>query len=289
VLLRRTTQISALASTLLLVTLVGASGASSARSPAGVRFARRQVEDTAVSSNWAGYVATASVAQGQSNTSGLSYTDVAGSWIQPKLSCAAGEVGSAAFWVGLGGSQDTSPALEQTGTEGDCKRNGKVTYSAWYEFVPAGPVTVQLAVRPGDRLTGAVLVSGTRVTVSLKNLTTHKRFSKTFSSISPLDTSSAEWIAEAPSLCSSDGRCAVVPLPNFGTTSFTNAAAVANGHPGTISDPTWSSTSIVLAPDPAAQTSFGLAANVHGAVPSAVSVDGRSFSVSWLQTPVSAK
>lgn len=67
-----------------------------------------------------------------------------------------------------------------------------------YEFVPAGPVTVKLKVRPGDRMTGAVLVSGTQVTVSLKNLSTHKRFSKTFSSVSPLDTSSAEWIAEAP-------------------------------------------------------------------------------------------
>ena len=51
-------------------------------------------------------------------------------------------------------------------------------------------------------MTGAVLVSGTRVAVSLKNLSTHKRFSKTFSSVAPLDTTSAEWIGEAPSLCS---------------------------------------------------------------------------------------
>ena len=239
--------------------------------------------DTAVSSNWAGYVATAPTAQ-EPITSALSFTDVAGSWIQPKLSCSAGEVGSAAFWVGLGGSQESSPALEQTGTEGDCNRSGKATYSAWYEFVPAGPVTVKLKVRPGDRMTGAVLVSGTNVTVSLKNLSTHKRFSKTFSSVSPLDTSSAEWIAEAPSLCSSSGRCTVVPLPNFGTTSFTNAAAVANGHPGTITDPTWSSAAIALAPDQAAQTSFGLAANVHGALPSPISADGRSFAVSWQET-----
>lgn len=241
--------------------------------------------DTAVSSNWAGYVATAPTAELQPTTSALSFTDVAGSWVQPKLTCAGGEVGSAAFWVGLGGSQDSSPALEQTGTEGDCNQSGKAIYSAWYEFVPAGPVTIKLKVRPGDRMTGAVLVSGTKVTVSLKNLSTHKRFSKTFSAVSPLDTSSAEWIAEAPSLCSSNGRCTVVPLPNFGTTSFTNASAIANGHPGTLSDPTWSSAPVALAPDSAASPSFGVEANTHGAVPSPVSADGRSFSVSWQQAP----
>ncbi len=250
-----------------------------------MRFGSRRVMDTAVSSNWAGYVATgAGDAQRPTANGGLSFTDVAGSWVQPQVTCSAGEVGAAAFWVGLGGSQDSSLALEQTGTEGDCNRSGKATYSAWYEFVPAGPVMVKLKVRPGDRMTGAVLVSGTKVTVTLKNLSTHKRFSKTFNSVSPLDTSSAEWIAEAPSLCSSNSRCAVVSLPNFGTTSFTNATAVANGHPGTLSDPIWSSAPIVLAPDQAAQTNFGLPANTHGAVPSSVSADGRSFAVSWQQT-----
>lgn len=269
---------------LALLAVGAASAASSTKSPAAVRFSSQRVMDTAVSSNWAGYVATAPAAAQPPTSTGLSFTDVAGSWVQPQLTCSAGEVGAAAFWVGLGGSQDSSPALEQIGTEGDCNRSGKATYSAWYEFVPAGPVTIKLKVRPGDRMTGAVLVSGTQVTVSLKNLSTHKRFSKTFSSVSPLDTSSAEWIAEAPSLCSSNSRCTVVPLPNFGTTSFTNATAVANGHPGTISDPTWSSAPIVLAPDSAVETNFGVPANAHGALPSSISVDGRSFAVSWQQT-----
>ena len=136
--------------------------------------------DTAVSSNWAGYVATAPTAAQPPASTGLSFTDVTGSWVQPRLTCSAGEVGAAAFWVGLGGSQDSSSALEQIGTEGDCNRSGKAMYSSWYEFVPAGPVTIKLKVRPGDRMTGAVLVSGTQVTVSLKNLSTHKRFSRTF-------------------------------------------------------------------------------------------------------------
>lgn len=241
--------------------------------------------DTAVSSNWSGYVAMDSAAGGQQTTGSLSFTDVAGSWIQPKLTCSVGEIGAAAFWVGLGGSQDSSPALEQIGTEGDCNRKGKATYAAWYEFVPAGPVAVALKVRPGDRMTGAVLVSGTRTTVTLKNLTTRKRFSKTFGAVSPLDTTSAEWIAEAPSLCSSNGRCTVVPLPNFGVASFTGSTAVANGHPGTIADSSWSSVPVALAPDSSAPTSAGLQANVHGAAPSPLSADGRSFAVSWQKTP----
>ena len=268
---------------LALVALGAASASPPMKSRSALRFDARRQMDTAVSSNWAGYVATPPTVQ-EPTTSALSFTDVAGTWVQPKLTCSAGEVGSAAFWVGLGGSQDSSPALEQTGTEGDCARNGKATYSAWYEFVPAGPVSVKLKVRPGDRITGAVLVSGTQVTVSLKNLSTQKRFSKTFSSVAPLDTSSAEWIAEAPSLCSSNGTCSVVPLPNFGTTAFTNGSAIANGHSGTISDPTWSASPIVLAPAEAAQPSFGLPANAHAAVPSSLTADGRSFVVSWQET-----
>jgi hypothetical protein len=239
--------------------------------------------DTTVSSNWAGYVAT--TPQATSATAGaLSFTDVAGSWLQPKLTCSTGEAGAAAFWVGLGGADESSTALEQIGTEGDCNRHGRATYSAWYEFVPAPPVTVALKVRPGDRMTGAVLVSGTRVTVSLKNLTMRKRFSKTFSTVSPLDTSSAEWIAEAPSLCRSGNQCIVVPLSNFGTTSFTRATAIANGHPGTLSDPTWSSGPVVLGPDTTPQSSFGVVANTHGALPSAISADGLSFAVTWQDT-----
>ena len=84
--------------------------------------------------------------------------------------------------------QDMDRQTYELGTEGDCNPNGKATYSAWYEFVPAGPVTIRLAVRPGDRMTGAVLVTGPKVTVTLKNLTTRTAFSRTFASVAPLDT-----------------------------------------------------------------------------------------------------
>jgi hypothetical protein len=287
---RRTTSIVVVASLALLAT--GVANATSSAKSTTARFGARLMLDTAVSSNWAGYVASAPSAAQPAPASGLSFTDVAGSWVQPHLTCSAGEVGAAAFWVGLGGaqgsssggSQTPSSALEQVGTEGDCSRNGRASYFAWYEFLPAGPVTIKLKVRPRDRITGAVLISGSQVIVTLKNLTTHKRFSKRFGSVSPLDVSSAEWIAEAPSLCSSSNQCTPVPLPNFGTVAFTNATAIANGHPGTLSDSTWSSAPIVLAPDPAAPTNLGLAPNTHGATPSPIGADGRSFTVSWQET-----
>ena len=54
------------------------------------------------------------------------------------------------------------------------------------------------------------------------------------------DTSSAEWIAEAPSAESQDSSYQVLPLADFGKVTFTNASATSDGHTGTISDPNWS-------------------------------------------------
>src|SRR5207302_9519693 len=136
----------------------------------------------------------------------------------------------------------------------DCTSQGKTSYSAWYELVPAAPVQLKLKIRPGDRVTGAVLVTGTKVVLSLKNLTRHTRFTKRFPIVQQLDTSSAEWVAEAPSICTSSGSCTVVPLTNFRSVTFSNAAAIGIGHPGTISDPAWAAAQVVLAGDPQTQS-----------------------------------
>jgi hypothetical protein len=111
------------------------------------------------------------------------------------------------------------------------------------------------------------------VTLSLKNTTRHTRFSKTVTLAQPPDVSSAEWIAEAPSACTRSGACEVVPLANFGRITFTNASAAANETSGTITNPAWLATPIQLVPDGSQGTS--------GAVPGALSADGRSFQVFW--------
>ena len=238
-----------------------------------------------VSSNWSGYVAGAP--DGASTT----FSDVTGTWTQPKATCGSGRIDAAAFWVGLGGNSSDSQSLEQLGTSVSCDGSSSTpTYQAWWEIVPAASVLIPMKIRPGDVVNAAVLVKGQTVTMSLKNLTRHTRFSKTITPTQPLDVSSAEWIAEAPSDCSSSGRCRAVPLTRFGTVTFTKAAAIGNAHPGTISDPqsisnpVWLPTPIELISDGATSRFFGngdpLGSGI-GAVPGDLSADGRSFSVSW--------
>ena len=67
--------------------------------------------NSAVSSNWAGYAVTG-------RPGGVRhFNGVAGSWVQPAVSCTPGSDAYSAFWIGLGGLSQSSRKLEQTGTE----------------------------------------------------------------------------------------------------------------------------------------------------------------------------
>jgi hypothetical protein len=226
---------------------------------------------TAVSSNWSGYSVT-----------GTSFSSVSGSWVQPAATCTRGSSGYSAFWVGLGGFDPSSQALEQIGTSADCSASGSTSYTAWYELVPAASVTVPLSVSPGDTVSASVAVSGTTVTLQLQNATTGASFAKTLTIASP-DVGSAEWIAEAPSACTASGNgCRGLPLANFGTIAFSSSSATAAGHTGTVSDPAWSATAIQLQSSSGSFRRFALI-GAGGASPSALSIDGSSFSVAWQQ------
>jgi Peptidase A4 family len=227
------------------------------------------------SQNWAGYVA------GDSG-SGTQYSSVSGSWVQPAAQCGSGQAYSA-FWVGLGGSGDQSGSLEQTGTQADCTADGGTDYYAWYELVPAAPVRLDLAIHPGDRISAKVGVNGTNVTVSLSDQTTGQSANQTLQMSNP-DSSSAEWIAEAPSTCDSSGGCQPLPLADFGTVQFTGASATTtDGHTGTISDPGWGAQAVALGAGPS-DVSVDAQGSSAGAAPSTLSSDGSSFSVAWQQS-----
>jgi Peptidase A4 family len=253
----------------------GTADASSTR-----RFTPRLGADPLVSSNWAGYAVSGTNASGVPT----SFTDVTGSWIQPKVSCTAGRPSYSAFWVGLGGFSSESQALEQIGTEANCDTGGHAVYAAWYELVPAPSTPIRMTVRPGDRITAAVLVQGAQVTLQLTNPTRHARVTQRVTA-PELDLTSAEWIAEAPSTCTTSGRCRTLPLANFGSVSFTRAAATGDAHAGTITDPAWVGTPILLAES--AGGAFGPfttdqpSSSRSGATPGALSADGRSFAVAW--------
>ena len=79
-------------------------------------------------------------------------------------------------------------------------------------------------------MSALVRVHGTRVTVQLRNRTTHETFTKTLTMRAP-DVSSANWIAEAP-ITTVDRHESYVPLTDFGDIRFADAHATI-GRPAT--------------------------------------------------------
>jgi hypothetical protein len=141
-----------------------------------------------------------------------------------------------------------------------------------------------MTVRPGDHVSASVDVRGTLVTLRLRDTSTGATFTKATRMASP-DTTSAEWILEAPASCTSDGRCRQLALGDFGTIAFANATATtALGHTGTISDVGWRHRSISLTGgfDRGPRGGFGRLDTGGTATSSALSPTGRSFTVDYV-------
>lgn len=235
---------------------------------------------TGVSANWAGYVAL------PVEGAGSHFSSVSGSWREPSATCAAGHRTYSATWVGLGGDSESSDSLEQVGTNADCSDAGGAGYSSWYELLPAGPVNMKLTVHPGDELSASVTVKGHGVTLRLSDLSTGGHFSVT-KRVASVNTSSAEWIVEAPSECAGSQSCEVLPLTNFGDVAFSSATATAHAHTGPIGDPDWSATALELqqrsvrAEGLRADAGTVPSATLIAATPSSSSDPLGAFSVSW--------
>jgi Peptidase A4 family len=115
-------------------------------------------------------------------------------------------------------------------------------YIPWYEFYPAGTVTISCSVHANDTLTSHVYVSGDTVTTALTDSSrgcnggsgTWTRYGST--SASGLALSSAEWIVEKN----------IHLLTDFGTVTWTSASATdTSGHTDGINNGPWSWTDIV--------------------------------------------
>ena len=236
--------------------VVAVAAALAVTSPAGAaRTAPGLFHDASTSSNWAGYAVT-----------GADFTDVKGTWVQPAATCAGSGSSYSAFWVGLGGFAGGPGGLEQTGTESDCQ-DGQPVYSAWYELLPDSSIGVPISISPGDTISAEVNVAGPTVTLTITDVTNGQTFT-TQATPELIDTSSAEWIAEAPSRCFGN-RCLPLALANFGSVQFSGSSTTANGHVGTISDMDWSATAIQLG------------GQAGEAVPAALSPDGSGFAVAF--------
>ncbi len=243
---------------------------------------------SAPSSNWSGY------AVASPTSTPVSYSSVTGTWTVSTATCGPGTGGAAsAIWVGIGGYSLTSQALEQAGTDADCSEAGQPIYYAWYELVPSDPVTLKAKVMPGDTITTSVNIlpsaSGGAPTVELQVKNRTRRWTVTKKIVpSVLDTSSAEWIVEAPSNCNGP-ICNPVPLANFGAVTIGKIATIGDGQPSTLTNPVWNVYPIQLVPSthshgffPGAYRFGSVAGSKAGASPGAISTDGRSFTVSWL-------
>jgi hypothetical protein len=259
------------AATVLIAAALLAPGIATARSAALRRLAPE------VSSNWAGYAATAA------SGSSARFRSVSARWVQPSVTC-SGRAAYSGFWIGLGGFHQSSNALEQIGTEADCSSSGHGSYYAWYELVPKGPVRLKLTVHPGDSVSASVTVSGQRVTLALRDLSTRASYA-TRRRASAIDVSSAEWIAEAPSVCVGQS-CRVLPLADFGSVPFSSAAATTtSGDKGPIGASSWSLTALELLDldENFGPSGFAHSATVATAAPTSLASSGSAFSVAWQQ------
>jgi len=205
----------------------GASSAATVRATARlsrdqiVRNEPRSGNGASKSTNWAGYAVT-----------GTSVTSVTGSWVEPSVTCPGTKVEQAAFWVGIDGFAATDPTVQQIGTDSDCTKKvkkvlGGPSYYAWFEMYPSALVVLPSAtypVSPGDVISASVTADGSSYVLAMSD---SGRWSysttQTSATTTPLNAS-AEWIAEAPTLCTK-GKCKVVSLADFGSVPFSGATA----------------------------------------------------------------
>lgn len=242
-----------LAACLLFVGLIAASASLGS---SGTRQALEHVPPARLvghsnSLNWSGYASINST-----------FTDVKGSWVQPAATC-NGKSTYSSFWVGLDGY--SSSTVEQLGTEADCS-HGKPVYYAWWEMFPNVSHTISFfTVTPGVRYSAEVQSDGgDDFTLTLSGGGNTPFALSAVLGAEP-SLSSAEWIAEAPSLCAKS--CRELPLTDFGTVNFSGAAADGRA----IDDSAWSFDPLTMV------TSRGTVK----AAPSSLNSTGSGFSVIW--------
>jgi hypothetical protein len=202
---------------------------------------------------WAGY---------QTQATGVTFTDVKATWVQPAVKCPDGGPDTSSFWIGIGGPT----AVEQTGIEADCDGTNQPSYAAWYELYPSQAATpISRTVKPGDRIDAEVKLTGGKYVLTL-DIGGQKPFSTKPVTAKGVQDSCVEWIAEDPNWYVGD------PLSDFGSVNFSGGYATGNGKTGATGDPARASQALTM------NTGFG---PVPDAGPSGLSAKGTAFSVTW--------
>jgi hypothetical protein len=206
---------------LLPAILLAATGVGHAQ-PAGGHALRAQGHlvslNATESTNWAGY--------NQGFLDHDVFTQIGGDWtVQTATQHTAGRAESSATWIGIGGGCATDDCLAtdqtliQAGTESNVDTQGRATYGAWYEIIPAPSLGISMEVQPGDHMHVDLsqIVPDVWV-VTIKDVTTNSTFAKTIPY--PSTMGSAEWILETPVQVSASNP-GFSAMPNLTRTTFT--------------------------------------------------------------------
>ncbi|MCJ1400931.1 hypothetical protein MMC11_004142 [Xylographa trunciseda] len=204
-----------------------------------VHYPKPKVDETVVFDNvWSGAVFP-------NPPAGNTFYTITGAWIIPNpypppttlLSNGKFADGTyqAAAWIGLDG-YGTEGVL-QCGTTSVCVVSGgnitSQTAYAWYEWFPAYPVKVGLAVKPGDLMQaivcglqptqGSVILTNMSSNVSTPSYTIAEPTLPYSKTLVPLLGQTAEWIMEDASNASGNPVVYTpVPFSNYGATFFYN-------------------------------------------------------------------
>jgi hypothetical protein len=237
----------------------------------------------------------------------MSFTHAAGEWVEPTVRCGRGDAGaSSAVWVGIGGFGGAPAKVQQVGTDANCDAAARPVYYAWFEVVPFPAYRIDHTVAAGDTISASVDVVPGWVALRVVNRTRHWSFNRRISWPAP-DTTSAEWIVEAPATCLKSD-CAQAALANFGSVRIRRIGAMAQSspgtpaRPGTLTNSAWSVVPLRLVPAQLTEV-LGAAAGaaapptpVHptttpggpsspaGAAPTAESPDGKAFTIAWVRS-----
>jgi len=219
--------------------------------------------------NWDGYTVT-----NAANTNTTTFNSVSATWVVPAVTCnAAGSFGST--WVGLDGWLPTSAGVEQGGSSAQCDNSVTPRYVLWWEMFPFNAEQDTVQINAGDTVHGSVTFDAVNnvFDIVITDETLDKGLSETIAcqpDMGGCPRSSAEVISEDTG--GADNIDGVFSLPNYGTTTFTNASVTdVNGNTGTLSNPNWVTNDVTQA------SSEGITKQTVGAL----NPDGSSFSTTW--------
>ena len=232
-----------------------AAGAAALLAPAAQAATTPSTADS-----WSGYADYAG------NVTYTPFTLVKGKWVQPALNCVITPSAYAAFWVGFDGFATNSSTIEQVGTTGVCQA-GTAIYYSWWQMAPGGQMrNLSFTITPGDTISASVKFTGTRYVLALTDAA-HPENDISTRQVCPKGStcqrSSAEWIAEAPTVGGGQTQ-----LADFTSWRLTGAQATA-GTLGTISG------------FPNYEITMTNAANKPLAAPGALNPAGNAFTVKW--------